>query len=118
VAIASSRATTSGAPPCPAWRRPGPRRRPACRRASCRTGRLVCRVSRDQAARRERSTSWERPIVNSLTIAGIVFACTFGGALLGMFLRRILPVLPSSFERFARWQKLLQIGLRMNRVTM
>ncbi len=29
--------------------------------------------------------------MNSLTIAGIVFACTFGGALLGMFLRRILP---------------------------
>ena len=29
--------------------------------------------------------------MDSLTIAGIVFACTFGGALFGMFLRRILP---------------------------
>lgn len=29
--------------------------------------------------------------MDSLTIAGIVFACTFGGALLGIFLRRILP---------------------------
>lgn len=29
--------------------------------------------------------------MDSLTIAGIVFACTFGGALLGMYLRRILP---------------------------
>jgi hypothetical protein len=33
----------------------------------------------------------ERPIVDSLTIAGVVFGCTFGGALLGMFLRRVLP---------------------------
>jgi hypothetical protein len=29
--------------------------------------------------------------VDSLTIAGIVFACTFGGALLGMYLRRVVP---------------------------
>jgi hypothetical protein len=30
-------------------------------------------------------------IVGSLTIAAIVFACTFGSALLGIYLRRILP---------------------------
>jgi hypothetical protein len=29
--------------------------------------------------------------VDSLTIAGIVFACTFGGSLFGILLRRILP---------------------------
>ena len=29
--------------------------------------------------------------MNSVTIAGIVFACTFGGALIGMYLRRRLP---------------------------
>jgi len=29
--------------------------------------------------------------VDSLTIAGIVFACTFGGAFFGVCLRRILP---------------------------
>jgi hypothetical protein len=29
--------------------------------------------------------------VDSLTIAGIVFACAFGGAVLGMYLRRVLP---------------------------
>ena len=29
--------------------------------------------------------------MGSLTIAGVVFACTFGGALFGMYLRRILP---------------------------
>ena len=31
------------------------------------------------------------PIVDALTIAGIVFASTAGGALFGMFLRRVLP---------------------------
>lgn len=29
--------------------------------------------------------------MDSLTVAGIVFACTFGAALLGMYLRRVLP---------------------------
>ena len=29
--------------------------------------------------------------MNSLTIAGIVFLCTFGGSLLGILLRRVLP---------------------------
>jgi hypothetical protein len=29
--------------------------------------------------------------MDSLTIAGLVFACTLGGALFGMFLRRVLP---------------------------
>lgn len=29
--------------------------------------------------------------MDSLTVAGIVFACTFGGALLGLYLRRVLP---------------------------
>ncbi len=29
--------------------------------------------------------------MDSLTIAGIVFTCTFGGALFGIFLRRLLP---------------------------
>jgi hypothetical protein len=33
----------------------------------------------------------ERSIVDSLIIAGIVFACTFGGARVGMYLRRLLP---------------------------
>jgi hypothetical protein len=54
-----------------------------------RDGRLVRRVSRESVG--PITTSSERPIVDSLTIAGVVFACTFGGALFGMYLRRILP---------------------------
>jgi hypothetical protein len=37
------------------------------------------------------TNSPEGPIVDSLIIAGVVFACTFGGALCGMYLRRLLP---------------------------
>jgi hypothetical protein len=29
--------------------------------------------------------------MNSLTVAGVVFVCAFGGAMLGIFLRRVLP---------------------------
>jgi hypothetical protein len=39
----------------------------------------------------ESNTNRMHESVDSLTIAGIVFACTFGGALFGICLRRILP---------------------------
>ena len=31
--------------------------------------------------------------MNSVLIAGVIFACAFGGALFGMFLARVLPAL-------------------------